>query len=132
MTDEPHGFKEGDLVWVEDGDGNHHPGVFVGEVGAQARPPLAESLLQRMWGAPVPRLLDRVVTTGTTDPVGLAPATVLAVQPIDAGSAPAYLLNMPRWSLLGNEAPAGVLGSAPPKDSTGYGAACLLVNCEHR
>ena len=23
-------FKEGDLVWVEDGDGNHHPGIFVG------------------------------------------------------------------------------------------------------
>lgn len=102
--------------------------AVVGEVGAQARPPLAESLLQRMWGAPVPRLLDRVVTTGTTDPVGLAPATVLAVQPIDAGSAPAYLLNMPRWSLLGNEAPAGVLGSAPPKDSTGYGAASLMVS----
>ncbi len=26
-----HGFKEGDLVWVEDGDGKHHPGVFVGD-----------------------------------------------------------------------------------------------------
>ena len=32
MADEqPHGFKEGDLVWVEDGDGKHHPGVFVGD-----------------------------------------------------------------------------------------------------
>ena len=26
-----HGFKEGDKVWVQDADGNHHPGVFVGE-----------------------------------------------------------------------------------------------------
>jgi hypothetical protein len=25
-----HGFKEGDPVWVEDGEGRHHPGVFVG------------------------------------------------------------------------------------------------------
>ena len=25
-----HGFKEGDKVWVEDGDGKHHPGLFVG------------------------------------------------------------------------------------------------------
>jgi hypothetical protein len=26
-----HGFKEGDPVWVEDGDGRHHRGVFVGD-----------------------------------------------------------------------------------------------------
>ena len=25
-----HGFKEGDKVWVEDGEGRHHPGIFVG------------------------------------------------------------------------------------------------------
>jgi hypothetical protein len=25
-----HGFKQGDKVWVEDADGTHHPGVFVG------------------------------------------------------------------------------------------------------
>jgi hypothetical protein len=24
------GFKDGDQVWVEDADGNRHPGVFVG------------------------------------------------------------------------------------------------------
>ena len=31
MNDAPHGFKEGDKVWVEDGDGKHHPGIFVGD-----------------------------------------------------------------------------------------------------
>jgi hypothetical protein len=30
VNEAEHGFKEGDLVWVEDGDGKHHPGVFVG------------------------------------------------------------------------------------------------------
>ena len=25
------GFKEGDEVWVEDGDGRRHPGIFVGD-----------------------------------------------------------------------------------------------------
>jgi hypothetical protein len=25
------GFKEGQTVWVEDGDGKRHPGVFVGD-----------------------------------------------------------------------------------------------------
>ena len=32
MGDEPiHGFTEGQPVWVEDGDGEHHPGIFVGD-----------------------------------------------------------------------------------------------------
>jgi hypothetical protein len=26
-----HPFKEGDPVWVEDGDGRRHPGIFVGD-----------------------------------------------------------------------------------------------------
>jgi hypothetical protein len=30
MNDGPREFKEGDKVWVEDGDGKHHPGIFVG------------------------------------------------------------------------------------------------------
>ena len=31
MSERSHGFKEGDKVWVEDGDGKHHPGIFVGD-----------------------------------------------------------------------------------------------------
>ena len=32
MSDEAvHGFQEGQPVWVEDGDGRHHPGIFVGD-----------------------------------------------------------------------------------------------------
>jgi len=31
-----HGFKEGDPVWVEDGDGRRHPGTFVGDNEASA------------------------------------------------------------------------------------------------
>ncbi len=30
VSDAPHEFREGDKVWVEDGDGKHHPGIFVG------------------------------------------------------------------------------------------------------
>lgn len=26
-----HVFKKGDKVWVEDGEGRHHPGIYVGE-----------------------------------------------------------------------------------------------------
>lgn len=28
---QPVGFREGQPVWVEDADGNHHPGIFVGD-----------------------------------------------------------------------------------------------------
>ena len=31
MSEPVHEFKEGQPVWVEDGDGKQHPGVFVGE-----------------------------------------------------------------------------------------------------
>jgi hypothetical protein len=33
QTENPieHGFKEGEKVWVEDGDGRRHPGIFVGD-----------------------------------------------------------------------------------------------------
>jgi hypothetical protein len=29
--EEIQGFKEGDKVWVQDGDGRHHSGIFVGD-----------------------------------------------------------------------------------------------------
>jgi hypothetical protein len=29
-ADRDPGFKDGDLVWVEDADGHRHPGMFVG------------------------------------------------------------------------------------------------------
>jgi hypothetical protein len=31
MSELAHEFKEGQAVWVEDGDGNRHPGIYVGE-----------------------------------------------------------------------------------------------------
>jgi hypothetical protein len=31
MSEAEHGFKEGQAVWVEDGEGKRHPGIFVGE-----------------------------------------------------------------------------------------------------
>jgi hypothetical protein len=31
MSEPVHGFKQGQAVWVEDGDGKQHPGIFVGE-----------------------------------------------------------------------------------------------------
>jgi hypothetical protein len=31
LADVEHGLKKGDKVWVEDGEGRHHPGIFVGD-----------------------------------------------------------------------------------------------------
>jgi hypothetical protein len=31
MSESVHGFTEGQEIWVEDGEGKMHPGIFVGE-----------------------------------------------------------------------------------------------------
>jgi hypothetical protein len=43
-----YGFTEGQAVWVEDGEGKQHPGIFVGE---------AESA-SWLGGAPCARVVD--------------------------------------------------------------------------
>ena len=100
---------------------------MTGVVAAQPKPPLAQTPLEKMWGKPVPRLLDRIVDTQVEIPLDLAPSVPIAVQPMTPGAAPPYLLTMPRWSLLGDPSPAGVLGIQPARDVTGYGGASLLV-----
>ena len=101
--------------------------TVTGAIAAQPKPPLAQSQLEQMWGAPVPRLLDRIVSTRVDLPVDLAPSEPIAVQPMSPGAAPTYLLTMPRWSRLGDQSPPGVLGVEPAREVTGYGGASLLV-----
>jgi hypothetical protein len=48
MSEPASGFKEGQAVWVEDGDGERHPGIFIGE---------AESA-SWLGGAPCARVAD--------------------------------------------------------------------------
>jgi hypothetical protein len=48
MSETASGFKEGQAVWVEDGDGKQHPATFVGE---------AESA-SWLGGAPCARVVD--------------------------------------------------------------------------
>jgi hypothetical protein len=31
MDESVHGFTEGQAIWVEDGHGKMHPGIFIGE-----------------------------------------------------------------------------------------------------
>lgn len=102
--------------------------LVVGQVASQPKPAIAPTALELMWGTPVPRLVDRVIVPGTETPDGLVEGEVVAVQAIDAGFAPSYLITMPRWSRLGDAAPAGIVGSAAPKGATGYGLASLLIS----
>ena len=48
MSEAAYGFKDGQAVWVEDGDGKQHPAIFVGE---------AESA-SWLGGAPCARVVD--------------------------------------------------------------------------
>lgn len=102
--------------------------VVSGELASRPKPSLTPSAVQLMWGVPTPRLVDRVIMPSAEAPTGLVAGEVVAVQPMDAGFAPHYLLTMPRWSRLGDPAPAGIVGSEAGDDSAGYSLASLLVS----
>jgi len=99
-------------------------------VSHQPRSAPEGTALERMWGDPVPGLLDRVVTPAAAPPAELAPGSISGVQEIERGWAPDYLVGMPRWAFLGDEVPLGVLGSYPGDGFTAYGISDLLVAAE--
>jgi hypothetical protein len=99
-------------------------------VAHQPRSAPERTALERMWGDPVPGLLDRVVTPAAAPPVELAAGTISGIQDIDRGSAPDYLVGMPRWEFLGEPVPLGVLGGYPGDGFTAYGISDVLVAAE--
>ena len=96
-------------------------------VSHQPRSAPAATALEDMWGDPVPGLLDRLVTPAAAPPVELAPGTISGVQDLDRGSAPDYLVAMPRWEFLGEAEPLGVIGNYPGDGFTAYGLSDVLV-----
>lgn len=85
------------------------------------------SAVELMWGAPTPRLVDRVVVAAAESPEGYVPGRLGAYQPIDRGYPPNYLAELGRFTLLGDASPSGLVGSAPVEGFTGYGAGDLIV-----
>jgi hypothetical protein len=59
MSQSAHGFKEGQPVWVEDGDGQMHPAIFLGE---------AESA-SWLGGVPRAHVVDSETNEGMVVPI---------------------------------------------------------------
>ncbi len=100
---------------------------FWSAISHQPRAAAEPSTIETMWGTPVPRLLDRVVLPTFTPPADLVPGPIGGYQEIERGWAPDYLVEIPRWSLLGEPEPAGIIGAYPGDGYTAYGISDILV-----
>jgi len=142
-----HGWATRDPDTAEPGDAVHGVRRFICAVGLlallavvsvvvwnrAAEQPVAAApanAVERMWGTPTPRLIDRVVVPQGADPEGLVPSPVLAYQELDRGFAPTYLVTMPRYALLGDPAPDGLLGADPGDDFNAFGISDILFEVE--
>ena len=83
--------------------------------------------VERMWGSPPPRLVDRTVVPLAEPPAHLLAGPIPGYQAIEPGFAPHYLVDLPKFALLGDTAPLGLLGTYPGDGYTAYGVADLLV-----
>jgi len=99
-------------------------------VSEQPRPAPERSAVEAMWGVPVPRLIDRVVTPAAAPPADLAPGALDGYQELERGGAPDYLVAVPRWSFLAESTPSGLIGAYPGDEYTAYGISDILVSAK--
>lgn len=90
-------------------------------------PPRAKPAVEQMWGDPAPQLVNRIPRNLPSPPVGLVEVPVLGYQTFDDGI-PDYLLEMREFSLLGDAAPAGILGAEPEEGTSAIGSSNLLLH----
>ena len=87
------------------------------------------SPIEQMWGAPAPQMVNRAVYGSATVPEGLVEVPVRGYQDLDElDDLPDYLLGLRTFMLLGDDAPAGYIGSPPADGFSGLGPADLVVN----
>lgn len=85
--------------------------------------------VQQMWGAPDPQMVDRSVYGSSAAPDGLVEFPVLGYQNLDElDDIPAYILDLKKFTLLGDATPRGYIGSTPAEGFSGVGPADLIVN----
>lgn len=99
-------------------------------ISEQPRPAPQRGAVESMWGDPVPRLIDRVVTPVAAPPADLAPGLVAGYQEFERGWAPDYLVGVQRWSFLAEPTPAGLIGVYPGDGFTAYGVSDMLVSAQ--
>lgn len=90
-------------------------------------PPPPPSAVQVMWGSPDPRVVDRAITPVAAPPAGLTEIAILGYQSLDSGP-PAYLSRLRVFTMLGDTAPPGYIGTVAPAGTTAVDNARLLIS----
>jgi len=92
------------------------------------QPPPPLSSMERMWGAPDPLVVNRVIDTVSALPSNLVPQPVLRYQLVDgARRAPNYLFALQTWKVAGALANGGLVGVQPGPGLTALDTAAVVV-----
>ncbi len=97
-----------------------------GSTGA-AQQALGPTSVEKMWGAPDPTVIDRIVVPLTAPAVGLVDMPVLGYQDISA-DVPEYFDRLDVFSRLGNENVPGLVGGLPDVGNRALDYATLVVH----
>jgi hypothetical protein len=88
------------------------------------QPPKPISALQKMWGAPAPMVVDRVIQSKPI-PTGLVAQPILHYQALDGSErSPDYLFDLARWKPVDS---AGIVGATPPPGLSALDSASIVV-----
>lgn len=113
----------GVLAVVSTGVAVYQPGL-----DPQPRPTNSLSPTERMWGAPVPAVVNRVIDAQDTAAVGLVNQPVLGYQAIDgAQRQPTYLFTLPAFTRPDATDANGYIGRSPSPGLTALDTANLVV-----
>ncbi len=96
---------------------------YIRDLPAPPPPPTATQL---MWGSPDPRVVDRAITPVADPPAGLSQIAILGYQSLDSGP-PAYLSRLRTFTMLGDPAPPGYIGTVTPAGTSAVDDARLVI-----
>ncbi|WP_349897444.1 hypothetical protein [Parafrigoribacterium soli] len=97
-------------------------------VDSQPTPPPPPGPVEQMWGAPAPKVVNRVFTPLESPPAGLVNEKVLGYQPVNGTSRdPQYLFSLDHLIVKDASQGIGYLGHAPQAGLTALDTADLVV-----
>lgn len=96
-------------------------------VANQPSPSAAPSVVEQLWGAPEPRLINRMVTPSGAAPAGLVEVPVLAYEDV-GDDLPDYYARLKEFLYLGADDIPGYVGRLPDVGNGAFDFADLVIN----
>jgi hypothetical protein len=101
--------------------------AYSADLARQPRPGPPETAVERMWGSPIPTLVDRAISSIGAPPAEFVEVPILGFQRFDDGR-PEYLRALSAFSILGDADMPGYVGSPGNGIVSPVGASDLVVN----